>query len=504
MFWTSPGHNMTTPRLRQFQEISALLNSSLRHDEIRTRAIQAAMTLVEAEAGSLLLLDEPTGELHFDVAHGEKGDSVRSVRLKPGEGIAGSVLKTGEPVLINNVQHDPRFSSLADRRSGFATRNMICVPITARGERLGVLQVLNKSQDRLFNEDDLHECIALGHQVGIAVENANLYRDIQNLFDGFVSASVQAIESRDPITSGHSLRVAHLTCRLAEVVSQSRSGPYATLLFDEAQLKEMHYAAVLHDFGKVGVREHLLVKANKLYPGQLAVLQTRFDFIKRTLEVHSLRRQVELLRAGHRPDIESALADLETNLQTRLHQVDEMLAHLQTCNQPTLHPQEALTRLQEIACLSYESYDGDHTYLTPEEVTALSIPTGSLTRDERTAIETHVSHTYQFLRKIPWTRSLHQVPDIAHAHHEYLDGSGYPRRITAQDIPVQSRIMTICDIYDALTAADRPYKKAVTPMKALEILAQKATNKQIDGDLFALFTDAKVYQMTSPSRDSAP
>lgn len=487
---------MTTPHLRQFQEISALLNSSLRHDEIRSRAIQAATILVGAEAGSLLLLDETTGELHFDVALGEKGESVRQIRLKPGEGIAGSVLKTGEPALVNDVQRDPRFSSIADLRSGFTTRNMICVPIAARGTRLGVLQVINKSQGRLFDEDDLQECIALGHQVGIAVENANLYRDIQRLFDGFVSASVQAIESRDPVTSGHSMRVARLTCRLAEVVSRHESGPYASVMFDEAQLKEMHYAAVLHDFGKVGVREHILVKAKKLYPGQLALLQARFDFIKRTLEVQSLRRQVEFLRRGDRSNSEAALAELDRDLHARLREVDETFAFLQACNQPTLQPQEELGRLREIAQLSYESYDGARPYLTPDELEALSIPTGSLTKDERASIETHVSHTYQFLKKIPWTRPLQQVPQIAHAHHEYLDGTGYPRRISIEEIPVQSRLMTICDIYDALTAADRPYKKAVTPDRAIDILTLKAMRGQIDAVLCRLFVDERVYEIT--------
>jgi response regulator RpfG family c-di-GMP phosphodiesterase len=267
-------------------------------------------------------------------------------------------------------------------------------------------------------------------------------------------------------------------------------------VFDDAQLKEMHYAAVLHDFGKVGVREHILVKANKLYPGELAVLQTRFDFIKRTLEVQSLTRQVELLRANGQAGTEAALADLQRDLHARLRNVDETFAYLQACNQPTLHPQEGFGRLQEIARLSYESYDGVRSYLTPDEVTALSIPTGSLTRDERAAIETHVSHTYQVLKMIPWTRPLQQVPQIAHAHHEYLDGTGYPRRVTAPEIPVQSRIMTICDIYDALTAADRPYKKAITPDRAIDILELKTQSGQIDAALCQLFVDDKVYEAT--------
>lgn len=489
---------MNRTRLRQFQEISALLNSSFRHDEIRARAIEAATILLEAEAGSLLLLDQTTGELRFDVAHGKGVETIKEIRLRRGEGIAGYVMKTGEPAIINDVQRDGRFFKKADRRSGFTTKSMVCVPVTAHGARLGVLQVLNKTGGRPFDEEDLQNCVALGHQVGIAVENANLYQSIQNLFDGFVSASVQAIESRDPATSGHSMRVATLSCRLAEAVTQSRRGSYALTAFDEHQLKELHYAAVLHDFGKVGVRERVLVKARKLYPRQFALLRARFDFIKRTLEAETLRRQVELLRSNDRAAVETAIAALNGDLAERLRKVDDLFAVVEQCNQPALAPQGGTEALQEIARLTYDAYDGRHPYLTQEEIEALSIPIGTLTAGERKEIETHVTHTYEFLTKIPWTGALKYVPWIAYNHHEHLDGSGYPRGVAGTAIPVQARIMTICDIYDALTAADRPYKGAIASATALDILELKAKRGQIDAELFALFLEERVYESTDP------
>jgi HD-GYP domain-containing protein (c-di-GMP phosphodiesterase class II) len=482
--------------LRQFQEISALLNSSFRHDEIRTRAIEAATVLLEAEAGSLLLQDPATGELRFDVAHGASGESVKEVRLRRGEGIAGYVMKTGEPTIINDVQNDTRFFSKADRRSGFTTKSMVCVPVTARGTRLGVLQVLNKTRSRPFDEEDLQNCVALGHQVGIAVENANLYRSIQDLFDGFVSASVQAIESRDPATSGHSMRVATLSCRLAEAVTQSRSGPYAHTTFDEHQLKELHYAAVLHDFGKVGVRERVLVKARKLYPSQFALIRSRFDFIKRTIELEHARRQIEALRSTSRPEAERIITELNRSLAERLREIDRLFARIAQCNEPAHAPQEGPDGLEDLAGLSYESFDGARPYLTKEETEALSIPIGSLKADERQEIETHVTHTFEFLTKIPWTGTLKYVPWIAYNHHEYLDGTGYPRGVAGTAIPVQARIMTICDIYDALTAADRPYKGAIGSSTALDILELKAKRGQIDAALFDLFLSARIYEVT--------
>ena len=480
--------------LQKFQEISALLNSSLNQSEIRNRAIEAATVLMEAEAGSLLLLDEPTGELYFEVALGEKGEEVREIRLKPGEGIAGHVAQTGVPVIVNDVQKDPRFSRVADNKSGFVTRNMVCVPVKARTKMLGALQAINRRDGGLFTEEDLQTFVSLGHQVGIAIENANLYEEINRLFEGFISASVLAIESRDPTTSGHSERVAALTCGLAQVVDRVDRGPYADVQFNDDQMKEIRYAAVLHDFGKVGVREHVLVKAKKLFPGDLDLLRARFDFIKRTLEVQTLRGKVEILASHDQAAAAALLSQLDEDLSRRMKEVDGILEFLLKCNQPSVLPQEGFKRLQEIAKLSYESFDGSKPYLTTEEVKVLSIPEGSLTLEERREIESHVTHTYQFLSRIPWTRTLKNVPSIAYGHHEKLDGSGYPRQISSEMISVQTRMMTICDIYDALTASDRPYKVAVPSTKALEIIEEKARDGQVDAHLFELFVGAKVYK----------
>lgn len=489
-----PPAHATIQRLRRLQEITALLNSSLKPAEIRTQAIEAATIVMEAEAGSLLLLDEDTGELYFEVAHGAKGENVREIRLKVGQGIAGHVAKTGQPIIVNDVQHDSRFSSRADKKSGFVTRNMVCVPVTAREKLLGVLQAINKKDGGEFGQDDLHDFIALGHQVGIAIENANLYEEINRLFEGFISASVLAIESRDPTTSGHSGRVATLTCGLAEMVDRIDYGRYATVTFTGDQMKEIRYAAVLHDFGKVGVREPILIKAQKLFPGDLALVKARFDFIKRTWEVQALRRKVELLMSGERMDTVALLAEVDKDLARRIEETDGILEFLLQANQPTLLQTGGFERLHEIAGLRYESFHGDEPYLTPQEVLILSIPKGSLTAEERLEIESHVTHTYRFLSTIPWTKALKNIPLIAYGHHEKLDGTGYPRQAPGDSIPLQARMMTICDIYDALTASDRPYKSAVPHHAALEILEAEVKHGKVEKDLFDLFVEAKVYR----------
>lgn len=483
-------------RLEKLQEISSVLNSSLDQKDIRKRAIDAAMQLMDAEAASLLLLDEKTGELYFEVALGEKGEEIREIRLKPGQGIAGHVAQTGEAVIVNDVQQDPRFARQVDHKSGFVTRNMVCVPVKARDKTLGVLQAINKRDRSDFQQRDLNEFISLGHQVGIAIENANLYEEISRLFEGFISASVLAIESRDPVTSGHSERVATLTCGLAEVVDQADRGPYAGVQFDTDQMQEIRYAALLHDFGKVGVREHVLVKANKLFPGELALLKARFDFIKRTLEVRALRRKVEVLLSGDRAAAVKVLEEIDQDLARQVADTDGLLEYLQICNLPTVEPTEGFSRLRDIAQMTYESFDGSRPYLTSQEVVALSVAQGSLTEQERLEIESHVTHTYKFLSTIPWTKKLQNVPQIAYGHHEKLDGSGYPLKVPGEVIPVQTRMMTISDIYDALTAADRPYKAAVPPHHALRIIESEAKEGKVDSHLFELFVEAKVYTRT--------
>ena len=352
-----------------------------------------------------------------------------------------------------------------------------------------VIQFSQRSQDLASS---------LASQAAVALENNLLYRDIQRLFEGFVKASVTAIESRDPTTFGHSERVAALTVGLAEAVDRSDSGPYKTINFSRQEIQELRYASLLHDFGKVGVREDVLVKAKKLYPSQLDLIKKRFLYVRKAVELESMRKKVNYLIASGNQDYLETFGKMDLDFQGEATRLEEFLQAILQANEPTVLPEKSSEKLLEIAGWTFDDPSGQaEPLLAPEELRFLSIPKGSLDPDERMQIESHVIHSYRFLSQIPWTKELKNIPNIAKAHHEKLDGSGYPYHMKGEDIPFQSKMMTISDIYDALTARDRPYKRAVPIERALDIIGQEVKSQLLDPVLFHLFVEAKIYQLTA-------
>ena len=507
--------------LKEIIEIGKSLSAQKDVDSLLGMILEKSRHLIGADAGSIYVVeassdDADKTQLRFklsqnDSIHYESKEFVMPVSAGS---IAGAAVVMKRSIDIPDVHNIPKeapykFDSTWDERMAYRTCSVLAVPmINQVGEVLGVVQLINKKQNpsaKLLSPGDFDREVipmdargkdlveTLASQAGVAMDNAFLYAEIKRIFEGFVRASVHTIEQRDPTTSGHSFRVASLTRGLAEVVHNQSDGKYADIEFNDEILEEIETAALLHDFGKVGVREEVLVKAKKLYPPNLKIVRARFDFIRRSIENDHLQRRLMMIEEGT-PDQE--LAILDHGSQRALSEIDECWRIISSANEPTILAEGDFKKVEEVASRNYFDLNGKRQpYLEAEELTALLVAKGSLTPEELEEIRSHAAHTISFLKKIPWGKSMRNLPLFAGAHHEKLNGTGYPYGLKEDEIPLPAKIMAVADIFDALTAADRPYKKAVSLERALQILDFEVKDNHIDGDLVRLFREHEVYRV---------
>ncbi len=526
--------------LSQLVATSRALASERDIGKLLALILESCRQVTGADAGSVYVMEDddatpPRKRLRFMLSQNDsiKIDFMEFTLPVDEKSIVGQAALSGQPINIADLarlqdgpsggggtagagatpgQRTPtlRHNRSFDDKTGYRARSMLTVPmLSAMGEVIGVVQLINKKRDpRLavappdidrqvipFDQRAEELALAWAAQAGVSLENALLYDEIRKLFDGFVDAAVIAIESRDPTTSGHSRRVATLSVELAKKVDAIPNGSFADVRFSETQLQQIEYAGVLHDFGKVGVREKVLVKAKKLYEEDRQLVKLRFSYIKKALEVEHAERKLRVALELSKSDLPARFAEIDAELGRRMDEVDEAWGFVNRVNEPTVLDQGGFERLVEIAGMVYLSPSGElRPYLESDEVAALQVRRGSLTDIERVEIERHVVNTYKFLSTIPWGRRYADVPRIAAAHHEYLNGSGYPHHLGGADIPIESRIMTIADIFDALTASDRPYKKAVPIDRALSIIESEVKGGKCDAQLFRVFVEGEVYK----------
>ncbi|HVK57059.1 MAG TPA: HD domain-containing phosphohydrolase, partial [Burkholderiales bacterium] len=450
----------------------------------------------------------PLAERAFILLKKNEGDAptLAAARRRDGamEGAGKiSLSRTIVDEVLNKKQAILSVDTLSDRYFGShesivaqAIRSVMCVPLLLEGEALGLMQVDTSSDPYAFKEQDLEMLTGVCAETAVALKNFQLYSDIERLLDGFVRASVQAIEERDPVTAGHSFRVAGYAEQLANVVDRAESPELRGITFTQDQLREIRYAALLHDFGKVGVREHVLRKEKKLHHFEMRLLEERFKYARTCLERQAYRRLAEL-HSTHElsmAEFREAMRTIDEELREEFERLDKFLGAIRRANEPSISHVDSVPELKEVLDYAYcESDELSGTLLDDYELAALSLSKGCLTLDERRQIESHVADSYSFLILIPWTRDLAKVPSIAHGHHEKLDGSGYPMGLRGDQISIQTRILTICDIYDALTAGDRPYKKAMPVEKALDLMDLESRAGRIDSRLFNVFVESKVW-----------
>lgn len=518
--------------VEQLLAIGTALSCTQDLGELLNLILMKSREITCSDAGSVYLVDR-TGDtplLWFKVSQNfsQSAASFHEFAMPLTQNsLAGYVALTGEPLNIPDAYDLPKgvpyqLDRSFDRSISYRTRSVLVLPMqNQEGETIGVLQLINRKLypnsvvtpenalevTQSYSEWEQRILSSLASQAAVSIERNHLQESIEQLFEGFVRAAVQIIEARDPCTYGHSERVADLTVRLSQEASAVGIGPLQSIYFTDRQIQEIRYAALLHDFGKVGVPEAILGKQKKLYPLQLDVVRGRFGLARRTLEMECA--QAKFKHLVEHPNHFAKLDDSEEGCAhcTRLEQLDaelsEALTHLDrlwdlllSANEPRILAEQPLAQLQELSRYLFQDIDGDlKPLVTADELAQLLVTRGNLTELEREIVQAHVTHTYEFLRQIPWTKPLQDVPMIAYGHHEKRDGSGYPLGLKQDEIPIQSQIMTIADIYDALTAGDRPYKKGLTIDAALRILREEAAENKLNVDLVELFEQRQVFSV---------
>lgn len=474
-------------------DISIALTSETELHGLLSRIITELRGLTGAQGGSLYLRHQD--RLTFEVAQNEiiahrlEGDLIcfkyHELPIND-KSLAGYVALTGQLLNIPDVYElspalpfhfDPSF----DRRSGFRTQSMLVAPLQGHEkETVGVLQLINATDPegtvQTFSREDETLVLALASQAAVAINNVRLIATIKNLFESLVIYSVSAIDARSPHTAGHSRRVAAYSLALAHAVNTCQEGPLAGVTFSDQEIEELRFSAWLHDIGKIGVRDALLDKKTKLTDQQLEAIQWRFY-----------------------------LAQAQTSDQAERQALAEDFRFLQKMNKLPYLPPQAADRLRRLASRRFFRPDAEqpasreatappqaYPLLTSEELSALMVSHGNLTPHEYIEIQAHALQTLHILEKIPFSKPLARVPQFAACHHERLDGTGYPFHLTSAEIPYQARILAIADVFDALTAPDRPYRTAAGWDSALSVLQQEAAKGRLDKDLVELFISRRI------------
>jgi len=386
-----------------------------------------------------------------------------------------------------------------DKKTGYRSRSFLTMPMkNHEGQSIGVLQLINAKDPRsgevvAFSDTDQHLAESLASQAAIALTNRLLINHLENLFESFISLMNAAIDDKSPYTGGHCQRVPMLTMMLAEAVDNCKVGPLRDFVMTERDRYELKIAGLLHDCGKVTTPVHVVDKATKLQTifDRVALIDTRFEVVKRDAEIALLKARMEKLGPRHTDVVGDA------QLVAGIREIESDRDFLRRVNIGSeAMKDEDVARVQAIARrYRWRNGDGERSdFLSEDEIRNLTIRSGTLTSDERQIINHHIEVTIQMLESLPWPRHLKNVPEYAGGHHERMDGKGYPRGLKREQMSVQARCMGIADIFEALTAKDRPYKKGKTLTESLTILGKFKLNGHIDPDLFDIFMWDKVYE----------
>jgi HD-GYP domain-containing protein (c-di-GMP phosphodiesterase class II) len=506
--------------IKQLTQIGLALSAEKNISKLLESIVDEARELSNADAGTLYIVDKDNDELRFEILQnvtmntrmgGTSGNEVNfpSVPLHiDGEpnhsNVSSYVALTGDTINIPDVYVAEGFDFTGpkkyDASTGYRSKSMLVIPMkNHENEIIGVLQLLN-AQDLetgdvvAFSAEYVSLIGSLASQAAVALTNTQLIQDLNNLLYAFIKSIATAIDEKSPYTGGHINRVVDLTMMIAEKINEIEEGPYKDIFFSEDEIEELRMAAWMHDVGKITTPEYVVDKATKLHTifDRIHLIETRFGLIAQWIESGHMKKKIELLQNGQGSEAE--LKSIDDELSMKLQTLREDFDFIKARNTSgEFMSDENVERIHAIAKKIYVSNGLEHPYLTENEVENLTIRKGTLTDREREVIENHATMSLKMLNQLPFPRKLSKVPEYASAHHEKLDGSGYPRHLTADELPLQSRIMAVADIFDALTAKDRPYKKPMKLSQVIKIMGFMKKDNHIDPDIYDLFLNSGLY-----------
>lgn len=488
--------------------IGIALSAERNRDRLLQMIVYEACCITGADAGTLYLCEDDC--LRFKILYnasmgvnlGGKGEPVElpPVPLTP-QTVSGYVALTGKAVNIEDVYKAGGFDFSGprdyDRVTGYRTQSMLVVPMrNHEGKVIGVLQLINaidpeSGQVIPFASHFQKVVESLASQAAVALTNFQLLEDIEKLFKSFVEVMATVIDARTPYNAHHTRRVAQMAEALAVAINQVSEGACGEVYFDEERLNRLVMAAWLHDIGKIVVPLAIMDKPTRLGERLPLVLQ-RLDYIKAAIEAHSLKVQLVHWQKGRA----AAAEEEKRRCQAQLQELEEARGFILYLNNPGVRVTEAdAERLKELGRKTLRIAPGkDLPWLLPEELEALSVRTGTLTVTERRVMEEHAAMTLRLLEKMPFAGRYQGIPFLASAHHEFLDGSGYPYGLKGDDVPIEARILALADIFDALTAHDRPYREGMAAEEAIRILENMAREGKIDSELLRIFIAFRVWE----------
>jgi HD-GYP domain-containing protein (c-di-GMP phosphodiesterase class II) len=500
-------------QIRKLSDIGRALSSVTDINVLLEMIVDQARNFTNADAGTLYIMEGR--QLRFKIVQndslkirlgGKNGDDIPfpPVELKESN-VSAFVALNGISVNIPDVYDTTLFDFTDpknfDRATGYRTQSMLVVLLkNHEDDVIGVLQLLNATDTETgqvvpFSSDCENLTEGLASQAAIAISKINLTHDMENLFEAFVKVMATAIDEKSPNTGGHIRRVANLTLTMAETINRQNSGCFKEVFFDSESLHELRIAAWMHDIGKVTTPVEIMEKATKLQTifDRIELIDLRMLFLLERAQKEGLEKKIELLQKGA-DGIALGQAEEETKIQ--IEEINEIRQFIHSCNEPCQYlEQEKVERLRAIGNMTYRGEDGTpQPYLTADELENLSIRTGSINQRERNKIKEHAYVTLKMLQQIPFTKRIKNIPHFAAAHHECLDGSGYPLGLKSDEIPFEGKLMAVTDIAEALTASDRPYKKALSLSKVHDILLTMAKEGKLDPDLVELFIQERVYE----------